>query len=73
MTVQEQIATLESRVQAMIELVRRLKKEKTQLEAAVAQGEKEAHQLCGERDEVRRRVEKLLDVLIQSDDEAAAP
>lgn len=67
---QEQITTLESRVQAMIDLVRRLKQENTALEAGVTQGEKDIHQLCGERDEVRRRVEKLLDMLNLSEDEA---
>jgi hypothetical protein len=56
----------------MIELVQRLKKEKIRLEAAVAQGEKEVYQLSGDRDEVRRRVEKLLDTLSLSDDEVTA-
>ncbi len=65
--------TLESRVQAMIELVKQLKKENARLDQSVTQGEKDLHQLCGERDEVRRRVEKLLEMLNLSDDADTIP
>jgi len=58
--VQEQLDTLESRVQDMIELIKRLKMEKTELETTLNRWEKEMHLLQEEKDWVRQRVGKIL-------------
>lgn len=68
--VQEQLEVLEARVQEMIELVKRLKKEKAGLEAKVNLREKEFNQLQEERGKVRLRIEKLLGTLNHLDEDS---
>ncbi|MFQ5779545.1 MAG: cell division protein ZapB [Nitrospiria bacterium] len=55
-----QLEILETRVQEMIELIKRLKKEKAELEEKIDQREKECQDLQEERGKVRLRIEKLL-------------
>lgn len=61
--VQEQLEVLETRVQAMIEMIKKLKREKELLEAKVGQREREFRQLQEERGEVRLRIERILGTL----------
>jgi chromosome segregation ATPase len=61
--VQEQLEVLESRVQAMIELIKKLKREKEGLEAKIDEQEREFRQLQEERGEVRLRIERILGTL----------
>ncbi|MDC4222874.1 MAG: cell division protein ZapB [Candidatus Manganitrophus sp.] len=61
--VQEQLEVLEARVQEMIELIKRLKREKEGLEAAVNEQAREFRQLQEERGEVRLRIERILGTL----------
>lgn len=61
--VQEQLEVLEARVQEMIELIKRLKREKEGLEAKVGEQAREFHQLQEERGEVRLRIERILGTL----------
>ncbi len=61
--VQEQLEVLESRVQAMIDLIKKLKMEKEGLEAKINQREREFRQLQEERGEVRLRIERILGTL----------
>lgn len=61
--VQEQLEVLEARVQAMIELIKKLKREKEGLEAKISQREMEFRQLQEERGEVRLRIERILGTL----------
>lgn len=61
--VQEQLEVLETRVQEMIELIRRLKREKEGLEAKVNEQAREFRQLQEERGEVRLRIERILGTL----------
>jgi predicted nuclease with TOPRIM domain len=56
----EQLETLESRVQEMIEFIKRLKNEKVQLEVKLDQREEAFQALHGERAKVRQRIEGLL-------------
>lgn len=60
---QEQLEVLEARVQTMIELIKKLKREKEALEAKVSQREREFRQLQEERGEVRLRIERILGTL----------
>ena len=74
---QEQFNLLESRVQEMIDLIRRLKAEKGALEiekgeiettlaereAVLGQWEQELHQFREEREAVRQRIGKMLEAL----------
>lgn len=59
----EQLELLESRIQEMIGIIKRLKQEKAGLETKVAQKEKEFHQLLEERAKARLRIEKILGTL----------
>lgn len=59
----EQLELLESRIQEMIGIIKRLKQEKAGLETTVAQREKEFHQLQEERTKARLRIEKILGTL----------
>lgn len=61
--VQEQLEVLEARVQEMIELIKRLKREKEGLEAKVNEQAREFRQLQEERGEVRLRIERILGTL----------
>ncbi len=61
--VQEQLEVLESRVQTMIEMIKKLRGEKEGLEAKVSQREREFRQLQEERGEVRLRIERILGTL----------
>jgi len=61
--VQEQLEVLEARVQEMIELIKRLKREKEGLEAQIREREREFRQLQEERGEVRLRIERILGTL----------
>jgi chromosome segregation ATPase len=61
--VQEQLEVLEARVQEMIELIKRLKREKEGLEAKVSEREREFRHLQEERGEVRLRIERILGTL----------
>lgn len=61
--VQEQLEVLEARVQEMIELIKRLKREKEGLEAKVDEQAREFRQLQEERGEVRLRIERILGTL----------
>lgn len=61
--VQEQLEVLETRVQAMIEMIKKLKREKELLEAQIGQREREFRQLQEERGEVRLRIERILGTL----------
>lgn len=61
--VQEQLEVLETRVQAMIEMIKKLKREKELLEARIGQREREFRQLQEERGEVRLRIERILGTL----------
>lgn len=61
--VQEQLEVLETRVQEMIELIKRLKREKEGLEAKVDEQAREFRQLQEERGEVRLRIERILGTL----------
>ena len=61
--VQEQLEVLETRVQEMIELIKRLKREKEGLEAKVNEQAREFRQLQEERGEVRLRIERILGTL----------
>ncbi|MDC4204462.1 MAG: cell division protein ZapB [Candidatus Manganitrophus sp.] len=61
--VQEQLEVLEARVQEMIELIKRLKREKEGLEARVNEQAREFRQLQEERGEVRLRIERILGTL----------
>lgn len=61
--VQEQLEVLEVRVQEMIELIKRLKREKEGLEAKVNEQAREFRQLQEERGEVRLRIERILGTL----------
>lgn len=60
---QEQLEVLEARVQEMIELIKRLKREKAGLEAKMLQQEREFHQMQNERGQVRSKIEKILGTL----------
>ncbi|HEY5599906.1 MAG TPA: cell division protein ZapB [Candidatus Manganitrophaceae bacterium] len=60
---QEQLEVLESKIQEMIALIKRLKLEKEGLEAQVNLREKEFHQLQEERIKARSRIEKILGAL----------
>ncbi|MBI3805106.1 MAG: cell division protein ZapB [Nitrospirae bacterium] len=61
--VQEQLEVLESRVQTMIDLIKKLKREKEGLEVKINQQEREFRQLQEERGEVRLRIERILGTL----------
>ncbi|NKE71431.1 cell division protein ZapB [Candidatus Manganitrophus noduliformans] len=61
--VQEQLEVLEARVQEMIELIKKLKREKEGLEAKVNEQAREFRQLQEERGEVRLRIERILGTL----------
>lgn len=61
--VQEELEILETRVQAMIELIKKLKREKEGLEAKISEREREFRQLQEERGEVRLRIERILGTL----------
>lgn len=61
--VQEQLEVLETRVQEMIELIKRLKREKEGLEAKVDEQARDFRQLQEERGEVRLRIERILGTL----------
>lgn len=63
MVVQEQLEVLEARVQTMIDLIKKLKREKEALEAKMIQQEREFRQLQEERGEVRLRIERILGTL----------
>jgi len=69
----EQLEILESRVQEMIEFIRRLKSEKAQLETKLDQREKEFQALQGERGQVRLRIEALLGKLDHIEKEVCVP
>ena len=74
---QEQFDLLESRVEEMIALIKRLKAEKSALatekgeieatlrarEAVLGQWEQELHQFREEREVVRQRIEKIIEAL----------
>ncbi len=61
--IQERLGLLESRVQEMIDLIRRIKAEKDALQNRLNQRETELHQLSEEKHLVFQRLEKILEVL----------
>jgi len=58
--VQEELEVLEARVQELVEWIRRLKKEKLELDIAHQQKEKECRLLHEEKATVRQRIERIL-------------
>ncbi len=65
----QQIEVLETRVQEMITLTSRLKKDKAGLEERMGQKEREWNQAQEERRMVRLRIEKILGTLNHMEDE----
>ncbi|MFY9269463.1 MAG: hypothetical protein WAO55_06910 [Candidatus Manganitrophaceae bacterium] len=60
---QEQLEVLESRVREMIEVIKKLKREKEGLEMRIAEREREFQQLQEERGEARLRIERIMETL----------
>ncbi len=69
----EQLETLESRIQEMVEFIKRLKSEKAQLEATLGRREEEFQSLHEERGKVRLRIEALVGKLDHLEKDVCVP
>ncbi len=69
----KQLEVLETRVQEMIALTNRLKKDKAGLETRMNQKEREWNQAQEEREKVRLRIEKILGTINHLEDELNHP